>query len=168
MAFGNPGVDGRRDLLCTNNSGTIVALDSKGQRQGEISVPNRMIYWIVGADLQGNGQLQWCGLAVPKLGESIALGFNLKGDELWNYTLPIGVQPQPIEPIVAGKITRQGPGQWILPGPDGSINIFDVNGKLIDSFNYGAMLQGLTTAVIDGQPALIISSPNGLEAWKIE
>ena len=30
------------------------------------------------------------------------------------------------------------------------------------------MLQGLATVQIDGQPVLIISSADGLEAWKVE
>jgi len=78
------------------------------------------------------------------------------------------LQPQPIEPIISGKITRDGPGQWILPGPDGSINFVTADGKPFDAFNYGAMLQGLATVSIDGQPVLIVASPNGLEAWKVE
>jgi thiol-disulfide isomerase/thioredoxin len=168
MAVTEPDADGRRDLLCVNNNGTLVALDAKGQRKAEISVPNRPIGWIAGADLQGNGRLLWCGLSAVKMGETIALGLNLNGEELWNYALPEGLQPQPIEQIIPGKITRQEPLQWILPGPDGSINIIGADGKLIDTFNYGAMLQGLATVTIDGQPALIIASPNGLEAWKIE
>jgi len=168
MAFTQSDADGRRNLLSTNNNGTLVEFDAQGQHQADISVPNRMIYWIAGDDLQGNGQLLWCGLAAPKLGETIALGLNLKGEELWNYTLPVGVQPQPIEPIIAGKTTREGPGQWILPGPDGSIHILAADGKPIDSFNYGTVLQGLATVVIDGQPVIVVASPNGLEAWKVE
>ncbi len=168
MAITDPDADGRRTLLCTHNNGTLLELDAKGQRGREISLPNRAIYWITGGDLQGKGQLLWCGLAMPKLGETIALGLNLQGEELWNYTLPAGVQPQPIEPIIAGKITPQGPGQWLLPGPDGSINIISADGKHLDSFNYGAMLQGLATVEIDGRPAIIVASPNGLEAWKVE
>jgi thiol-disulfide isomerase/thioredoxin len=168
MAVTGADADGRRDLLCTNNKGTLVELDAKGQRQAEISVPNRTIGWIAGGDLLGNGQLLWCGLSAQKMGETIALGFNLKGEELWNYALPVGLQPQPIEQIIPGKITRDGPGQWFLPGPDGSINIISAEGKLLDAFNYGAMLQGLATVSIDGQPVLIVASPNGLEAWKVE
>jgi thiol-disulfide isomerase/thioredoxin len=168
MAATGANAEGRRDLICNNNDGTLVELDAKGQRQAVITVPNRMIGWIAGADLQGNGQQLWCGLSAQKMGETVALGFNLKGDELWTYTMPVGVQPQPIEQIIPGKITRDGPGQWLLPGPDGSINIISAEGKLIDAFNYGAMLQGLATISIDGQPVLVIASPKGLEAWKVE
>jgi thiol-disulfide isomerase/thioredoxin len=168
MAITGPDADGKSKLLCTNSSGSIAVFDAKGQQRPAISVANRMIYWIIGADLLGDKQLLWCGLAPSKLGESAALGLNLNGEELWSYNLPVGVQPQPIEPIIAGKISSKGPGQWILPGPDGSINILSADGKPVDSFNYGAMLQGLATVEIDGQPALIVASPNGLEAWKID
>ena len=65
-------------------------------------------------------------------------------------------------------MTRGGPAQWILPGPDGSIHILDANGALYDRFNFGALLQGLATVEIDGQPTLLISSPNGLEAFTVE
>jgi thiol-disulfide isomerase/thioredoxin len=168
MAFTEPDADGRRNLLCVNSNGTLMELDAKGQRKTEVSVPERPIGWIMGADLQGNGRLLWCGLSAVKMGETTALGFSLKGEELWNYALPAGLQPQPIEQIIPGKITPQTPGQWILPGADGSINFVSAEGKLIDAFNYGAMLQGLAAVDIDGRPALIIASPNGLEAWKIE
>ncbi len=168
MALTEPDADGRRLLLCANSKGTLVELDAKGQRQAEISVPNRPIGWIAAADLQGDGRLLWCGLSAMKMGETIAFGFNLDGRELWNYALPVGLQPQPVEQIISGKITSQGPGQWILPGPDGSINFITAEGKLLDAFNYGAMLQGLATVTIDGQPVLIVASPNGLEAWKVE
>lgn len=168
MALAAADAEGRRGLFCTNNSGAIMELDAKGQRLAEISVPDRLIYWIVGGDMQSNGQQLWCGLAARKLGENVALGFNLKGEEFWKFDLPVGVQQQPIEPIIAGKISREGPGQWIIPGPDGSINIIDADGKLLDSFNYGAVLQGIATVEIDGKPALVVATPNGLEAWKVE
>jgi thiol-disulfide isomerase/thioredoxin len=168
MAISEPGADGRRNLVCMNSNNTLVILDADGQRKADNAVRNRMLGWIVGADLQGNGRMLWCGLAAQKLGETVALGLNLDGEELWNFALPVGVQMQPIEQIITGKITRQGARQWILPGPDGSINFLSPEGKPVDSFHYGAMLQGLATVEIDGRPVLVVSSPNGLEAWKVE
>ena len=58
--------------------------------------------------------------------------------------------------------------QWLLPGTDGSIHILGADGKLLDSFNYGAELAGLATAELDGNPLLIVSTQDGLEAWKVE
>ena len=118
--------------------------------------------------MRGDRQPLFCGLAAAKLGEEVAIGFSPTGQELWNYALPIGVHSKPIEPIIAGKLTREGPAQWILPAADGSIHILSADGKPQDKFNSGVVLQGLATVAIDGQPALVIASADGLEAWKVE
>ena len=91
-----------------------------------------------------------------------------RGQGFVELRLAAGVQPQPIEPIIPGKLTREGPGQWILPGPDGSIHIISADGKPLDKFNSGVTLQGLATVEIDGQPVLVVASADGLEAWKVE
>jgi hypothetical protein len=168
LAVSPPDAKGRRDLICADASGPLVLLDAAGQRRSEIAVGARKLGWLMGADLRGDGQTLWCGMVAPKQGDNLAVGFSLRGEELWNYPLPSGVQPQPIEPIIPGRVTRQGPGQWILPSPDGSIHIIAADGKPLDKFNSGVMLQGLSTIEVDGQPALVISSSKGLEAWKIE
>jgi outer membrane protein assembly factor BamB len=168
IAIGGPDEKGHRKLYCANIMGSLVVLDGQGQRQGEVKIPDRMLHRIVAADLRGDGQPLWCGMAAPALGDNLAVGLSLDGKELWNYPLPAGVWPQPIEPIILGKLTRSGPGQWILPGPDGSIHVVAADGKPWDKFNSGLALQGLATAEIGGQPVLVVSSANGLEAWKVE
>jgi len=146
----------------------MVVLDAEGKRQSDIRIPDRMMHWIVDADLRGEGELSWCGLCSPKIGESLAVGWSLDGKELWSYALPPGILPQPIEPIIPGRLTRKGSGHWILPGPDGSIHILSADGHLFDKFNTGTTLQGLATAKIDDEPVLIVASSNGLEAWKVK
>jgi peroxiredoxin len=173
MAIGGPDAKGRRDLFCTGRSGTVVLLDAQLQRRGEVNVGNRLLFRIADADLRGDGKPVWCGLAELKIGEPTAVGFSLvdgpplSGEELWRYPLPKGVQSQPIEPIISGKVTRDGAGQWLLPGADGSIHVISADGKPLDKFNYGAVLQGLATFEAGGQPVLVVASPGGLEAWKI-
>ena len=108
------------------------------------------------------------GGAPQKIGDTVAVGVNLKGDRLWSYALPQGFLSQPIEPIIAGKLTSGPAGQWLLPGADGSIHILDADGKLLDSFNCGAALCGLATVEIDGKPALVVATPGGVEAWRVE
>ena len=159
---------GHRPLLCINGNGTLVVLDSKGQRQSELSVSDWPLRWMAAGELAGDGHLAWCGLSARSMGEDVALGFNLKGDMLWNYPMSKGSLQQPIEQIISGKITHDGPGQWLLPGADGSISIISLDGKLLDQFNYGASLSGLATADLDGKPALIVASGSGLEALRIE
>ncbi len=168
LAFGAANPQGHRDLFCTNNNGSLVAIDAEGQRQGEIFVPQRMLGCVAAADLLGDGRLLWCGLAASQMGENTLVGFSLKGDELWNASLPEGIHQNPIEPIVAGKLTRDKAGVWLLPCVDGSIRIFSADGRPFDRFDYGVPLQGLATVEIGGRPALIVASLNGLEAWSVE
>ncbi len=168
LAFGPANAQRQRDLYLTNETGGIGVLSPAGDRRGSIAVRGRVLYRIASADLLGNGALQWCGLSTARLGENTAVGFDLNGTELWNYELPHGVHAQPIEPIIAGTVLPGSNGQWILPGPDGSIHILSAKGKLIDRFNYGALIQGLAVATVQGQPALVIASPGRLEAWKLE
>ena len=75
------------------------------------------MHWIVSADLRGDGQLLWCAMAAPKLGDNLAIGLTVDGKELWNYSLPAGVQPQPIEPIIVGKLPAPAPASGFCPGP---------------------------------------------------
>jgi hypothetical protein len=168
IAVGGADEKGQRDLYCTDNTRSLITLDAKGERHGEVKFQDQVFYWIADGDLQNNGKPLWCGLKSPSVGETVAVGYTLSGETLWEYPLPVGVQPQPVEPIVSGRITKDGPGQWILPGADGSVHFLSAEGKLIDKFNTGAVVQGLATVEIDGKPALIVSSPHGIEAWTIE
>jgi hypothetical protein len=59
-------------------------------------------------------------------------------------------------------------GQWVIGAADGSIHILDIDGALVDCFHYGASPSGLAIARINGRPALIISSDEGVEAWQVE
>jgi hypothetical protein len=56
----------------------------------------------------------------------------------------------------------------VVAGPDGAVLIIDSTGQLVDSFHYGATLTGIATAQIDGAPALLISTAEGVDAWKVE
>ena len=168
MAVGGPSQNGARPLYCVNNAGPFTLLDARLQRLGEVAVQDWNISWIVAAELTGNPQPQFCGLAVPRPGETIAVGFDGAGQQLWEYKLPEGFMDQSaIEPILAGRLTG-ATGQWILPGCDGSIHILSPEGQLIDRFHYGKPLAGLATAEIDGKPALIVATPDGVDAWRVE
>ena len=168
LALGAADTKGRCDLYCADNSGALIVLDAKGERRGDLKIGGQLFFRIANVDLRGDGKPLWCGLAATKPGVATAIGFSPAGEELWNYPLPVGVPSQPIEPIITGKVTHNAADQWLLPGPDGSIHILSADGKPLDKFNYGAVLQGLATFQIGGQPMLVVASPNGLEAWKVE
>ena len=171
LAAGDRDEQGRRQLLCGtagDNIGTIVLLDEKLERRSDVLWPDCPLRWFAAADLTGGGKLQWCGLTIPRTGENIMVGLDLAGKEAWKYALPEGLPQRAIEPIIAGRVTAGVPGQWLLPGVDGSIHILAADGQPLDKFNYGALLSGMATATIDGKPVLIIASANGIEALRVE
>ncbi|MFZ5833050.1 MAG: redoxin domain-containing protein [Planctomycetota bacterium] len=178
MAAGPQAPNKQRALFCTQSEGSLAVLDATLTRVGSVFIENRMLYYATSAELTAPGQLAWCGLYAPRLGENVALGFDLDGSELWNYALPPGVQHTPVEPVIAGNLIPGQSGQWILPGPDGSIHILSAEGKLVDHFNYGALIHGLAVAPGAGAssaaganaspPLLIVATETGVEAWRVE
>jgi len=158
----------QRQLLCTCNRGSLVMLDAEGKNKGEVALPNRLLRFIAAADLEGNGQTQYCGLSTIALGADVAVGLTLQGKELWSYELPKGVHGRPIEAVVAGNLSGSPPGQWLLAAADGSIHILAADGNLIDQFNYGAALSGLAVAQLNGRPVLLVAAQGGLEALQVE
>ena len=162
-------VDDKQLLLCTNSTGALALLDAKGDRKSEIRVPNRLILWIAaGSTTEGGEPTELASLYQIEMGANVFIGTNAKGEELWNYPLPKGMHRWPVEQIVFGHLTPGKPGQWLLPGADGSVHVFALDGKPIDQFRCGVALTGLTTTAIDGKPVLITASAEGVEAWKVE
>ncbi|HID78405.1 MAG TPA: redoxin domain-containing protein [Planctomycetaceae bacterium] len=159
---------GRRNLLCTNQLGNLVMIDRAGNTVAEITVTGRPAIWVVSADLDGEDPMELCALSPTNEGGHVALGINLHGDVLWEYPLPAGMHEHAIEPVTAGRLLAHGPASWILAGPDGSIHVLSPTGQLIDRFHYGAALTGLAAARIGGQPALVVATPEGIDAWRIE
>ena len=87
-------------------------------------------------------------MSFRSLGANSLVGFDLKGEELWNYELPTGVHEKPIESIAAARLF-DNEGQWLVAGADGSVHMLAADGKLIDKFYYGHPLAGLAGAQVD-------------------
>ncbi len=168
LAVGGPDAQGRRLLWCAHDRGSLVGLDADGTVRGETGLTNRPLYAAFARDLTGDGQPQWCGLSVLQLGRVLVVGFSLQGQELWTYPMPEGFPETMVEPVASGRLLGSGAGQWILPGADGSIHVLAPDGKLIDRFNYGSPLNGLATATLGGKPALLVATPQAVEAWQVE
>jgi hypothetical protein len=107
-------------------------------------------------------------MSQKELGSYVAVGLDISGKELWTYELPKGHPQVPIDAVVPGSVTPSGPPQWLLPAADGSIHILAADGKLFDRFNYGSPLSGLATTRLDGRPVLLIASPQGVDALRVE
>jgi outer membrane lipoprotein-sorting protein len=168
---------GHRRLLCTHSRGTIIPLDSTGKADKEISIPDRHVYYVVSADLEGAGHDAYLALAGTVVNDNTAVGFNLDGKELWNYALPPGVHGRPIELVTTADFTGDASRQWVIAGPDGSIHILSADGKPLEKFNSGSALSGIGATKFGDQHVLLLSKvldkPDGdvkgsLEAWLVE
>jgi hypothetical protein len=97
-----------------------------------------------------------------------AVGLSTDVREKWQYELPLGAQSVPaLEMIASGRIVGQE-GQWLLAGADGSIHVLSADGSLVDRFNYGAAISGLGVAQLNSQPALLVATAKGVDAWAVQ
>jgi hypothetical protein len=102
------------------------------------------------------------------LGDYTVVGLDAAGRELWSYQLPKGHPQVPVDWMIAGNVSATGPGQWLVPAADGSLHILRPDGKLVDRFNYGAIIQGVATFRLGGKAVLVIASPRSVEAFAVE
>ncbi|MEX0938447.1 MAG: thioredoxin-like domain-containing protein [Pirellulales bacterium] len=152
--------------VCVDQRGTLVPLDAAGQHGSDLRVAGRAITSLAAADLDGDGQCELCGIALVGFGESVAVGLDTSGNELWQYALPTGEFTHPVERIVPAQWGEDDRG-WLLPGADGSIHLVRADGTPADSFHYGQRIRGLAMTRIGGAAVLLVSSDDGIAAWNI-
>jgi hypothetical protein len=58
-------------------------------------------------------------------------------------------------------------GEWWLAGPDGSIHLITADGRLFDSFQYGAALTGLAAGTLAGKPTLVLVTGDEIAAFEV-
>lgn len=165
--------EGKSTLLAATAMGNIVPIDQQGREGKPWAAGKRFIQLIFTADLDGDGTSEICAIG-PKAGdamrpgENAAIGLSPTGEVLWEYELPAGVPTNgALEYVTSGNLVDDA-GQWVIAGPDGSIHILSANGELLDRFNGGLSLAGLAVALLREQPALVLSSPDGVEARRFE
>ncbi|HVX10514.1 MAG TPA: redoxin domain-containing protein [Pirellulales bacterium] len=157
---------GRRDVLVAQ--GILLLIDADGGDRAPIVFPKDFVRSIFTADAHPN----WCAIAVRSVESGqpvrdVAIGLSPRGDELWRYPLPEGMQHHPaFETVVVGDLLGQESGQWVLAGADGSIHILGDDGIPVDHFNYGAAPTGMAIAHLNGRPTLLVASDETVEAWQ--
>ncbi len=156
-----------REILAAHSQGSIARLTAQGERGDEIKVPDQFFRGIASAPIAPGGRLSYAGLGLSPEGNDLFLGFSLAGQQRFSYGLPRGEQHPSLEQITWGQLVGDAP-HWIVAGPDGSVHFVADDGQALDRFTYGEVINGVATTTIEGKPALLISSKNGLEAWRVE
>jgi outer membrane lipoprotein-sorting protein/peroxiredoxin len=160
LAVLSPDSQGRHVLGAVDgNFGSLVLLNAEGKKVDEFSDPKRVLTWIAADDINNDKKPQLCGLYPPDptVYGSSAVGLGPKGEETWTYPLPKGVFARPVEQVVPGRLSVEGPGHWLFPAADGSIHILGSDGKPIDQFCYGKTIAGLAGFIADKRPLLVIA-----------
>jgi hypothetical protein len=153
-------------LLVTGESGGILPINRYGNEDAEISVPNRPLARLFGAQFASPSQSHYLGVSADSQGKAMVVGLDGQFKEHWTYALPPGVHQRPIDPIVSSDLLG-APGEWWLAGPDGSIHMIREDGELHDSFSYGAVLTGIAAGRIAGKRLLIVATDDSITAWEV-
>jgi len=162
-----PDKQGRHNLLVCHSQGTVGVLDHRGQTADQWNYQGLMFHHVLCRDLDGDGRAEYAGLALgSQLGENLLVGIAPGGTVLWRYQLPAGPPMPTTVPLHAGRLVGDEP-HWIAVGVDSSLHFVSAQGKLLDRFNYGKLVQGV--AVVPGKPhpLLVVASPEGLSGYEV-
>lgn len=168
LAVTSPDASGQRTLLATNRQGTLVALAPDGTQGEHHSIGTRYLHAVFTADLNGDVVDETCAIARDQENHETLVGVAPDFTVAWEHPLPFGWQRHPVEVVTSGKVLPGEEAQWIVAGADGSIQFISRDGQVIDRFHHGAALAGVAATEIDGQPALVIATASGVEAWGME
>jgi outer membrane lipoprotein-sorting protein len=152
------------DLWCTSNRGTILVLGGNGKTKREIAVGLNNIMHVAIAKI--DGAISCCGLAVEAVGRYRAIGFSANGEIGWQYELPRGEYARQVERIQHVTLPDGKPA-WMIAAANGTIIWIDHVGQLIDQFQYGRPLTGLSLTKSGESAILLASTPEDLKAWKL-
>ena len=166
-------------LCCAGSSGMITVLKANGKTLGDknnigvIGLKDNLAAMVYSAKMKKESDQpdapindSLCALCANQ-NSYLLVGFNMRSEILWTYELPQGIPKRPIDYLTTADVMPNGVPVWIALGSDGSIHFIDEDGMLIDSFNHGQFVYGLTVANWNGQRILILSDDQGVKAYQI-
>jgi len=156
----------QRMALCTSTRGTVMKLTSEGKPSEEFDVAGRSLMYIAADQAVDESSPQYCGLAVGRIGQYSAIGFDAAGKVLWNYDLPAGEYEHQFSRIQSVRFPGS-PIRWQIAAADGSIHWLTGTGELVDQFKVGETLTGLTISQNDETTLIWVATNNQLTAWTI-
>lgn len=168
VAVTRPDDVGSWGVLVTGESGGVLRVNRFGNDEPEEQLPGWAVVRIAARDFDTQGGGGLLAVASSNDGKLRAIALDSQLKQRWTYDLPASVHQRPIEAVVASQLRGDDQGEWWLAGPDGSIHLVSDDGKLHDSFNYGAVLNGLVAGRVGDKPMLIVSTDEGVTGWGVE
>jgi len=115
----------------------------------------------------------YCGLSVGKVGQYTAVGFDALGSVTWEYPLPPGEYVQQLPRVqsirlTSGDGTNDEPSRgWLVAAANGSLHWLSEQGELVDRFDCGDILTGVTMWSVDDSTRLFVATTENLSAWHV-
>lgn len=164
--------NGKRGILSLGQierRGKILKYDLQGKRLGTLEIgKNFNILWFDVAETEDKGNSEVCVILFDSEEKKYFFAaLDWEGRIRWRHPLPTGMHRKPIEQIVTGPFLASGVPQWLVPTPDGTILLFDRDGKLFDSFSFGTILSGIAVVSDGKRRLLIVADADSVTAWEI-
>jgi hypothetical protein len=155
-------------FFVTGETGSVLRVNRFGRDEPPVAVGKWPILRLIASHFEGAKNASLLALSNNDKRELVAVGLTGQLKECWNYPLPSGVHQKPIEAVTSSHVLPGREGEWWLAGPDGSIHVISEDGQFFDSLNYGAVLTGLAATKIGDEPALLVSTEEGLAAVGVQ
>ncbi len=147
----------------TSTRGTLTQMGATGKNIRERYVEGQALMYFA----SGPSEDRHCGLSLDKAGQYTAAGFNDLGQVAWEYPLPAGDYVEPLSRIHRVQLPGSTPA-WLVVAANGSLHWLDDSGQLIDRFDYGEILTGVSMNTVGEQTLLFVSTAEQLTAWQVE
>ena len=149
-------------IWSTSTRGTLTQLSAAGTSLRERYVDGQaLMYFASSADGEKH-----CGISIADAGQYTAVGFNSQGEVAWEYPLPAGEYVEPLTRVQHVALP-DGSSAWLVVAANGSLHWLGEEGQLVDRFEYGEILTGVSMSSIDGQTYLFVSTAESLTAWQL-
>jgi len=169
----------RRPILVAGETGLLFLVDEEGKTLREVrldQVVHKLVSWPGSADgfaalLSPNGLAvdgaTHIGVSTSALGGRIFTGVDKDWKSVWTHAMPGGVYRHQIDFPQSISLPEIG-STWVIPGSDGSIHFVSADGEFRDRFFVGKHLRGVAAVFVDGKPALVYTTDDGVKALKVE
>mgnify|MGYP002623586544 CR=1 FL=1 len=159
---------GWRQILVTTDRGELVPINGFGKHDPPSRVDNHAITQLYTSPFARENAANYLGVALQADGSPQAVAMSKDLKVLWDMPLPAGTHRNQIRPVTIGKLLPGDAAHWIFAGADGSVGIVADDVSFYDSFNTGVRLSGVATARFRSDYVLLLSTPQGVAAWKVQ
>jgi hypothetical protein len=163
----SPAEDGRDELWVASAAGSVARLDHHGRGEPFGHHTGQLVHHIFRGPTIDGIVAPYCGIAYGFEGRRTAIGLDRDGRSQWRYSLPSDSFNTQIRFVTPASLLDDDACDWLVAGADGSLHIISQDGTFTDHFHTGQAIAGLAGVRHAAAGLLVISGPDGLQAWQV-